>query len=376
MSTSNLSRDAEDFRAAAGLARWSPAELDLAPEASPAPRGPGLFEVGRANGERFVTNVRRLAGADRTPGSALVSAATVLLALLAAGLFVVTLNAQYKYVFAAKHQAVPAMIEAAALDLGMAIFALLALGLAVAGQSARIERALIVACALGSAGQNYAAADVTSPRSVAAYLAPSLFLALVVDRVVAVVRRHVLGDAERSVWATAGRGAARLVKGLALALLYLLRFVLAPRSTAQGVRCMVLDAAPIPGAIELAAEPAEPELVPELPSGVYFRAHGGITPHLTLDHVGQLVLCTECPQDVSDGEEPPEFASKREAFEWHYRRHPQFGDQQAMSQVARLIGEMVGLQWGTSRTYAAAILATDAISDAMDAARECDEEAQ
>ncbi len=175
MSTSNLSRDAEDFRAAAGLARWSPAELDLAPEASPAPRGPGLFEVGRANGERFVTNVRRLAGADRTPGSALVSAATVLLALLAAGLFVVTLNAQYKYVFAAKHQAVPAMIEAAALDLGMAIFALLALGLAVAGQSARIERALIVACALGSAGQNYAAADVTSPRSVAAYLAPSLF---------------------------------------------------------------------------------------------------------------------------------------------------------------------------------------------------------
>ncbi len=47
-----------------------------------------------------------------------------------------------------------------------------------------------------------------------------------------------------------------------------------------------------------------------------------------------------------------------------------------MSQVARLIGETVRLQWGTSRTYAAAILATDAISDAMDAARECDEEAQ
>ena len=107
---------------------------------------------------------------------------------------------------------------------------------------------------------------------------------------------------------------------------------------------------------------------------MYFRAHGGITPHLTLDHVGQLVLCTACPQDVRDDEEPPEFGSKREAFEWHYRRHPQFGDQQAMSQVARVVGETVGLQWGTSRTYAAAILAADAISDAMDAAR--DEEAQ
>ena len=45
-----------------------------------------------------------------------------------------------------------------------------------------------------------------------------------------------------------------------------------------------------------------------------------------------------------------------------------------MSQVARVVGETVGLQWGTSRTYAAAILAADAISDAMDAAR--DEEAQ
>ena len=107
---------------------------------------------------------------------------------------------------------------------------------------------------------------------------------------------------------------------------------------------------------------------------MYFRAHGSITPHLTLDHSGQLVVCAACPLDVAGDEEPPEFGSKREAFEWHYRRHPQFGDREAMSQVARLVGETVGLQWGTSRTYAAAILAADAISDAMDAAR--DEEAQ
>ena len=146
---------------------------DLAAADPPAPpRGPGLFEVGRADGERMITNVRRIAGAERTPGSRLVLAATVLLGLLAAALFVVTLNAQYKYIFTAKGQALPSMIEAASLDLGMAIFTLLALGLAMAGQSARIERALIVACALGSAAQNYAAADVTSPRSVAAYVCP------------------------------------------------------------------------------------------------------------------------------------------------------------------------------------------------------------
>ena len=212
------------------------------------PRGPGLFEVGRANGERMITNVRRIAGADRAPGSALVSAATVLLGLLAAGLFVVSLTAQYRYVFAVKHQSVPSAIEAVGLDAGMAVFSLLALGLAMAGQSARIERALIVVCAVASAGQNYAAADVTSPRSVAAYVMPPLFLALVVDRVVAVVRRHVLGDAERSVWAAVGRGLAAVAKGLGLVLLYLLRLVLAPPSTSAGLRRIVLNAAPLPEA--------------------------------------------------------------------------------------------------------------------------------
>jgi hypothetical protein len=231
-------------------------------------------------------------------------------------------------------------------------------------------------CAVLSAAMNYAASDTASPRSVVAFTAAPVFLAIVTDRVIAVVRRHVLGIDEASAWAVLGRvlkGCARLS---AMVVLYGLRFVLAASETAAGLRRMVLDAAPVPGIIEVKAEPAGPELTPpsDLPAGVFFRAHGGITPHLTLDHAGQLVLCTACPMDVPNDGEPPEFGSKREAFEWHYRRHPQFGDREAMSQVARLIGEAVGLQWGTSRTYAAAILAADAISDAMDAARE--EEAQ
>ena len=75
----------------------------------------------------------------------------MLLGLLAAGLFVVSLAAQYRYLIAERHQTIPSVIEAVGLDVGMAIFSLLALGLAMAGQSARVERALIVACALGSA---------------------------------------------------------------------------------------------------------------------------------------------------------------------------------------------------------------------------------
>ena len=292
---------------------------------SSVPRGPGLFEVGRVNGERLITNVRRIAGADRAPGSALVSAATILLGLLAAGLFVVSLTAQYRYVFAVKHQSVPSAIEAVGLDVGMAVFSLLALGLAMAGQSARIERALIVVCAVASAGQNYAAADVTSPRSVAAYVMPPLFLALVVDRVVAVVRRHVLGDAERSVWAAVGRGLGAALKGLGLVLLYLLRLVLAPPSTSAGLRRLVLIAAPLP-------ETAPPARVP-LTSG-------------------------ETPA-IDPVTEPPELegASKRARLAWWYERDAAYGDRTAVAATAKRLAPVVGLGEGTARAYIGQIVA-------------------
>jgi hypothetical protein len=320
MSTTN------DFRHAAGLGLWPVPPAGPAADDSPAPvRGPGLFEVVRGSGERAITNVRRLAGAERAPGSRLVLAATILLGLLAAGLFVVTLNAQYRYVFTVKQQSIPSVIEAASLDLGMAIFTLLALGLAMAGQAARIERALIVACAAGSAAQNYAAADVTSPRSVAAYVAPSLFLALVVDRVVAVVRRHVLGGTERSVWATVGRGAAMLAKGLGLVLLYLMRFFLAPPSTGAGLRRVVLLAAPLPAAPERPAIPGTEE-VPAIE-----------------------------PPPVT---EPPELAgaSKKARLAWWYERDEAYGDRKRTAEAARRLAPKVDLSEGTARAYIGAIL--------------------
>ena len=200
--------------------------------------------------------LRRPRGAGRARGSALITTAAVLLGLLAAGLFVVSLTAQYRYVFAVKHQAVPAMIEAAGLDVGLAIFSLLALGLAMAGQSARVERALIVACALGSAGMNYAAANGGSPRSVAAYVVPPVFLSIVVDRVVSVVRRHVVGEVERSAWAALGRF-----------VLYVLRFLLAAPSTASGLRRQVLAMTPLPAA------PSAPELTAAPAPAVVSIAH-------------------------------------------------------------------------------------------------------
>ena len=64
---------------------------------------------------------------------------------------------------------------------------------------------------------------------------PPVFLAVVADRVVAVVRRHVLGEDERSPWLAA----APLV-------LYALRLVLALPSTATGLRRWLLLKTPLP----------------------------------------------------------------------------------------------------------------------------------
>jgi hypothetical protein len=104
---------------------------------------------------------------------------------------------------------------------------------------------------------NYAAANGGSPRSVAAYVVPPVFLAIVVDRVVAVVRRHVLGDTERSAWAAFGRAVGRVA-------LYGLRFLLAAPSTCSGLRQLVLNVTPLPE-VPVAALPSVLELAIDEP---------------------------------------------------------------------------------------------------------------
>ena len=170
----------------------------------PAADGPGLFEIagpGQAQGTRHVTTVRRLAGAGRAPGTVLISAAAWLLVAIGGGALYVSFDAQRQYVFAVRHHQAASIIEALLLDLLMIVFTLLALGLSRAGKSSRTERALILACAAASAYMNVSDADTASPRSVAAYILAPLALAVVVDRVVAVIRRHVLADEEPSAWA-------------------------------------------------------------------------------------------------------------------------------------------------------------------------------
>jgi hypothetical protein len=158
----------------------------------------------------------------------------------------VSFTAQRQYIFTARRQDAASIIEALLLDLLMIVFTLLALGLSRAGKPSRTERALILACAAASAYMNVAAADVSSPRSVTAYILAPVALAVVVDRVVAVIRRHVLADAEPSAWVTLGHAAATAARVAGMLLLYSLRFILAAPETARGLRRAVLDAAPLP----------------------------------------------------------------------------------------------------------------------------------
>jgi hypothetical protein len=260
-----------------------------------------MSRTGPEPGQRL-TSIRRRTG--RAPGSALIAVAAWLLALTGGGALYVSFSAQYTYILAVRRQDAASVIEAVLLDLLMIVFTLLALGLARAGQPARTERALILACAAASACMNISAADVASPRSVAAYTVAPVALAVVVDRVVAVIRRHVLADKQHSAWTTVGRAAAAAARTGGLVLLYLLRFALAAPETARGLRQMVLAAAPLPALPQAPApEAGEPS-------------------------------CT-----------------KKSVFLALYRVHPDYGDRSRASRVAAELAPQAGLQPGTARSY-------------------------
>jgi hypothetical protein len=143
---------------------------------------------------------------SRAPGSRVIAFATWLLALLGAGLMYVSFDAQYRFILAQKGVLGASMIEAAMLDAGMVILSALGIGLARAGKPSGSVRVLIVICAAASAGMNLAASDTASWRSVAAYVSAPVFLAVITDRVIAVIRQHVLPAGCRVGLGAAGPG--------------------------------------------------------------------------------------------------------------------------------------------------------------------------
>jgi hypothetical protein len=259
----------------------------------------------------------------------------------------VSFDAQYQFILTQKGVLGASMIEAAMLDAGMVILSALGIGLARAGRPSRSVRFLIVICAGASAGMNLAAANPASWRSVAAYAAAPVFLAVITDQVIAVIRQHILPQDAQSAWAPLGRTAIAGLRLAAVMALYLLRVLFAPSETLRGLRRMVLDAAPVPevtGARPVSGEP--------LPSaghdyGIQEQGSG------RLSEDGYAAEDGSQDQDRSADPLVTGFRTKKAAFLVRYRSHPGYGDRSAAGRIAAELAPFAGLQAGTGRTYIA-----------------------
>jgi hypothetical protein len=248
-----------------------------------------------------------LAEAARHRGARLIWASTLGLAVLALATFYVSFRAQFAFMYAVKHQDLPALIEALIADVAMVVCSLLALGIACAGQPAKVARLLVVLFAGLSAGMNYLAADVSSFRSVAVYVMPPVVFAVCTDQTVAVIRRHGLGITEDSAWTVLGRLVLAVVRLAGIIMLYSLRFILAPAETAKGLRRMVLNAAPLPEegqphpAPEAAPEGAPaPVVIPEATPEVVPE----VTPRPVLEAVPAIPARSQERPPVTPGKQP------------------------------------------------------------------------
>jgi hypothetical protein len=312
--------------------------------AAPTPTGPGGPTIATA----------------RHNGAGLLVAASCLLLLLAAAQGYVSFRAQYAFVDHAKRARLPSTLEALGLDTGAVIFALLALSLARSGQRGTVERALNVACALGSLTMNLLAADLASPRSVTVWVLPSALYALASDRLIAVVRRWALASdpADRS---AQDRSAWRGIGGLAL---WLLRLLFDAPGTVAGFRRWVLTAAPVAPGIRAAGMPAGVGVplpaagsTPERPGLNGDRASAG--PSDRDQSQGQ----TEQP--AHDANQRPGLApgeTKRDALIRLYEHYGQkgdrrYGDPAKSAALASEIASQIGYHPGTARRELARHLA-------------------
>ena len=284
---------------------------------------------------------------SRPPGSRVIAFATWLLALLGAGLMYVSFDAQYQFILAQKGVLGASLIEAAMLDAGMVILSAMGIGLAQAGKPSGSVRFLIVICAGASAGMNLAAADPASWRSVAAYVAAPVFLAVITDRVIAVIRQHVLPLDAESAWAPLGRAAVIMLRLAGVVALYLLRTVLAPSGTLRGLRQLVLDAAPVPGMTDSRRPGGEPLPCPAHDHEI--RKHG--SGQSSEDKCATWVSADAASRGA--GHPVTGFGTKKAAFLARYRAHPEYGNRAAAGRVAAELAPLAGLQAGTGRTYIA-----------------------
>ncbi len=195
-------------------------------------------------------------------GRAWLRNAMTALAVLAAAAAVVSWDAQYVMVRAARRDAVIAALEAGIPDAGALIFATLGIALALHGRRALRPRTLNVACVAVSVTMNAMAAG-HGRRNLAIWVMPATIYALASDTLIGVVRARALAHLQQDGQVLAGDDATPLAVAGAV-VLWLLRLALAPASTLAGFRRWVVEECPaapgrtaIPGpAAVLALPPA------------------------------------------------------------------------------------------------------------------------
>jgi Protein of unknown function (DUF2637) len=168
----------------------------------------------------------------------------IALGLLAAAAAVVSFEAQYRMVFAAKAVRAVAALEAAIPDTAAVVFAALGIALALHGKRALRPRALNLAAVATSIFMNFAAATGDGWRTVAIWVMPSIAYAVASDTAIGVIRSYTIARQRQLDEDLADEGTTPLdvLGGFAL---WLLRLVMDPRGTLSGFRRWVLVSCPV-----------------------------------------------------------------------------------------------------------------------------------
>jgi len=223
----------------------------------------------------------------------------VAVGLVAVAAAVVSYQAQWRLVYADKHQAGVSYLQAAIPDLGSLVFACFGIALALHGRRAIRARLLNLLCVGISLAMN-AFAAAPGWRDLAIWVMPSAVYALASDTLIGVVRAYVIARQRQLGEALADDGIAPLQLAGA-ALLWLLRLALAPPSTLKGFHSWVksLPAAPPvrPGAEDgrPAVTGARPEPVKRPPARPAINAGRGARGGTKQDQFLTLVVARYGP---------------------------------------------------------------------------------
>ena len=182
-----------------------------------------------------------LAARDR--GAGWLRGAMLALGVLAAAAAVVSWDAQYVLVRAARHNPAVASLEAGIPDVGALIFATLGIALALHGKRAIRARILNLACVGISLAMN-ALASAPGWRDLAIWVMPSAVYALASDTLIGVVRAWVIARTRHSGQSLADDEATPIAVLGSIAL-WLVRLAVAPISTLAGFRRWVIGRCPV-----------------------------------------------------------------------------------------------------------------------------------